>query len=56
MTRPVRDEEPTADLVAYNDTLHARREKFLAESSAEYDLESVDADEIAQLLAEARRR
>lgn len=52
MTRPVRDEEPPAD----SDTLRARREKFLAESSAEYDLEAVDADEIAELLAEARRR
>ena len=56
MTGPGAGEEPPADGVAASDALRARRERFLAESAAEYDVEAVDDDEVAQLLAEARRR
>jgi len=43
-----------ADVLAYREELRARRNQFLTESSAEYD--AAGADEVAELLAEARRR
>jgi excisionase family DNA binding protein len=43
-----------ADVLAYREELRARRNQFLTESSAEYD--EADADEVAELLAEARRQ
>jgi excisionase family DNA binding protein len=47
-----------ADVLAYREELRARRNRFITESSAEYDeLHDADnADEVAALLAEARRR
>lgn len=43
-----------ADVLAYREELRARRNQFLTESSSEYD--EVDADDVAELLAEARRQ
>lgn len=43
-----------ADVLAYREDLRSRRNQFLTESSAEYD--NADADEVANLLAEARRQ
>lgn len=43
-----------ADVLAYREELRARRNQFVTESSAEYD--DADADDVAELLAEARRR
>jgi excisionase family DNA binding protein len=43
-----------ADVLAYRAELRARRNQFITESSAQYD--DADADEIAELLAEARRQ
>lgn len=43
-----------ADVPAYREELRTRRNRFITESSAEYD--DVDADEVAALLAESRRR
>jgi excisionase family DNA binding protein len=43
-----------ADVLAYRAELRARRNQFLTESSAEYD--EADADDVAELLAEARRQ
>jgi excisionase family DNA binding protein len=43
-----------ADVLAYREELRERRNQFITESSAEYD--DADADEVAELLAEARRR
>ena len=43
-----------ADVLAYREELRARRNQFLTESSAEYD--DADADDVAELLAEARRQ
>lgn len=42
-----------ADVLAYREELRARRNRFITESSAEFD--DVDEDEVAKLLAEARR-
>ena len=42
-----------ADVLAYREELRARRNRFITGSSAEYD---ADADEVAELLAEARRQ
>jgi excisionase family DNA binding protein len=42
-----------ADVLAYREELRDRRNQFLTESSAEYD--EADADDVAELLAEARR-
>ena len=42
-----------ADVLAFREELRARRNQFLTESSAEYD---ADTDEVAELLAEARRQ
>lgn len=43
-----------ADVLAYREELRARRNRFLTESSAEYD--DVNAEEVAELLAEARHQ
>ena len=43
-----------ADVLAYREELHARRNRFIAESSEEFA--DADADEVAQLLAEAKRK
>lgn len=43
-----------ADVLAYREELRARRNRFITESSAEYD--DVDADDVAALLEEARRK
>jgi len=43
-----------ADVLAYRDELRARRNRFITESSAEFA--DVDADEVAELVAEAKRR
>ena len=43
-----------ADVLAYREELRERRNRFITESSAEYD--DSDSDEIADLLAEARRQ
>ena len=43
-----------ADVLAYREELRTRRNRFITESSAEYD--DSDSDEIADLLAEARRQ
>ena len=43
-----------ADVLAYREELRARRNRFVTESSAEYD--EADADEVAELVAEARRQ
>lgn len=42
-----------ADVLAYREELRARRNRFITESSAEYD--EADADEVAGLLEQARR-
>jgi len=44
-----------ADVLAYREELRARRNRFITESSAEYD-NLDDADDVAALVAEARRR
>lgn len=41
-----------ADVLAYREELHARRNRFIAENSAEFA--DADADEVAELLAEAK--
>lgn len=41
-----------ADVLAYREELRARRNRFITESSAEYD---ADSDNVAYLLKEARR-
>jgi excisionase family DNA binding protein len=41
-----------ADVLAYRDELYARRNRFIAESSAEYD--DAENNEMAELLAKAR--
>ncbi|MCV7356371.1 excisionase family DNA-binding protein [Mycolicibacterium fluoranthenivorans] len=43
-----------ADVLAYREELHARRNRFIAESSEEFA--DADADEVAELLAEAKRK
>jgi len=43
-----------ADVLAYREELRARRNRFITESSAEY--EGADSDDVADLLAEARRQ
>ncbi|MEN4477433.1 helix-turn-helix domain-containing protein [Mycolicibacterium cosmeticum] len=43
-----------ADVLAYREELHARRNRFIAESSAEFA--DTNADEVAELLAEAKRK
>lgn len=43
-----------ADVLAYREELHARRNRFITESSAEFT--DADADEVAELLAEAKRK
>lgn len=43
-----------ADVLAYREELRARRNRFITESSSEYD--ETDADEVAGLLEQARRR
>lgn len=43
-----------ADVLAYREELRARRNRFITESSAEF--ENADDDEVAGLLAEARAR
>jgi excisionase family DNA binding protein len=42
-----------ADVLAYRQELHARRNRFITESSAEF--EDFSDDEVAEALAEARR-
>lgn len=42
-----------ADVLAYREELHARRNRFITESSGEFA--DADADEVAELLAEAKR-
>lgn len=42
-----------ADVLAYREELRARRNRFITESSAEYD---ADSDDVADLLKEARRQ
>lgn len=42
-----------ADVLAHREELHARRNRFITESSAEFA--DADADEVAQLLAEDKR-
>lgn len=43
-----------ADVLAYREELRARRNRFITETSGDYD--DVDADEVAELLEQARRR
>lgn len=43
-----------ADVLAYREELRSRRNRFITESSAE--LEDTDTDEVAELLAEAKRK
>lgn len=43
-----------ADVLAYREELRVRRNRFITESSAEYD--EADADEVAGLLEQARRQ
>lgn len=43
-----------ADVLAYREVLRARRNRFITESSAEYD--DVDDDDVAALPAQARRK
>jgi excisionase family DNA binding protein len=43
-----------ADALTYREELRARRNRFITESSAEYD--DADAEELAALLGEARRQ
>lgn len=43
-----------ADVLAYREELRARRNRFITESSTEYD--DADADDVAALLEEARRK
>ena len=56
MTNSGHHEPSPADAVVDSDELRARRDQFLADSAAEYEDDTVDAEEIAALLAEARRR
>lgn len=42
------------DVLAYREELHARRNRFIAESSEEFA--DADTDEVAELLAEAKRK
>lgn len=43
-----------ADVLAYREELRTRRNRLITETSSEYD--DADSDEIADLLAEARRQ
>ena len=43
-----------ADVLAYREELRTRRNRFITESSAEYD--DVNSDQVATLLAESRRK
>ncbi|WP_235677929.1 hypothetical protein [Mycolicibacterium sarraceniae] len=43
-----------ADVLAYREDLHARRNRFISESSAEFA--DADADEVAELLTEVKRK
>ena len=43
-----------ADVLAYREELHTRRNRFITESSAEFA--DTDAEEVAELLAEAKRK
>jgi len=43
-----------ADVLAYREELRARRNRFITETSGEYD--DADADDVAALLKEARRQ
>jgi hypothetical protein len=43
-----------ADVLAYREELRERRNRFITQSTAEYD--DADADEVAELVAEARRK
>ncbi len=43
-----------ADVLAYREELHARRNRFIAESSEEFA--DADADEVAESLAEPKRK
>ncbi|GAB06362.1 helix-turn-helix domain-containing protein [Gordonia amarae] len=43
-----------ADVLAYRDELHQRRNNFIAESSAQFG--DIEENEVADLLAEARRK
>ncbi|MDD4865924.1 MAG: excisionase family DNA-binding protein [Mycobacterium sp.] len=43
-----------ADVLAYREELRARRNRFITESSAEFA--DADGDEVAELLAEAKRK
>ena len=43
-----------ADVLAYREKLHTRRNRFIAESMEEFA--DADADEVAELLAEAKRK
>lgn len=43
-----------AEVLAYREELRARRNRFITESSAEFA--DTDADEVAELLAEAKRK
>lgn len=43
-----------ADVLAYRDELHTRRNRFITASSAEFA--DTDAEEVAELLAEAKRK
>ncbi len=50
----VRRKLPLADVLAYREELHDRRNQFITESSAEFA--DADTDEVADLLAEAKRQ
>ncbi|MBU8832389.1 helix-turn-helix domain-containing protein [Mycolicibacterium goodii] len=43
-----------SDVLAYREELHTRRNRFITDSSAEFA--DTDADEVAELLAEAKRK
>jgi hypothetical protein len=43
-----------ADVLAYREELRARRNRFITESSAEYD--EADEHEVGELLEQARRQ
>lgn len=45
-----------ADVLAYREELHARRNRFITESSEEFADADADADEVAELLGEAKRK
>lgn len=49
----VRRKLPLADVLAYREELRARRNEFITDSSSAHD--DADADEVADLLDEARR-